>query len=111
MKSMIIISILLISCVTCGCVGSEDGPEVQDDYIQTGVMTCYDKEIDQGKYNTYYIIVFVDNSGESFQSARSNDPSIYTKVEIGNTYDIEYDMPHSSVPRDIHVLNIVECAH
>lgn len=74
-----------------------------------GVMTCYDKEIDQGKFNPHYIIVFVDNSGDSFQSARSDDPSIYTKVEIGNTYDIEYDIPYPRMPREIHVLNIVEC--
>ena len=109
MRYLIIISILLISCVACGCIGSGDEPAIEEDKIKTDAMTCYDKEIDQGKYDTYYIIVFVADIGNSFQNVRCDDPAIYTKVEIGNTYNIEYEIPYQSNPNDINVLNIVEC--
>jgi len=109
MKHVIILSIVLISCIACGCISSEDCPAIEEDEIKNKAMTCYDKEIDQGEYTTYYIIVFVDDSGNSFQNVLAGDPSIYTKTEIGNTYNIEYEMPHRNSLDGIRVLNIVEC--
>jgi len=110
MKHVIILSIVLISCIACGCIGSDDEPAIEEkDEIKNDVMICYDKEIDQGKYDTYYIIVFVADMGNSFQCVRCEDPSIYTKVEIGSIYNIEYETPYQSNPNDIRVLNIVEC--
>jgi len=107
MKLLVIISILLISCIACGCISSDDGPAIEEkDEIKNDVMTCYDKDIiSAGSGNVRYVVVLVDSSGNAYQDSRAEDPSIYASIEIGSTYELEISRIYN---HDITVSKIVE---
>ncbi len=109
MKHLIILSILLISCIAGGCIGSENMASIEGDDTKTEFMTCYDKAIvASGTGNVRYIIVFVDRDGGVYQATRWDDPSFYSSVEIGGTYEIELKQ-NRDYAHDIIVSKIVEC--